>query len=77
MGTPKPENSARAFVPAPGASPAQINRDAELIRLKRLLSDQLQQRAFQEARETLEVLLQLHPRDSELQQARDFLAQQP
>ena len=67
---------ARAFVPAPGASPAQISRDAELARLKRLLSDQLLERDYQHARETLEVLLHLHARDPEVQQAWAFLAQQ-
>jgi hypothetical protein len=73
---PKSDSTARAFVPSPGASPAEINRDAELARLKRLLSDQLQQRAYSQARETLEVLMHLHPRDPDVQTARDFLAQQ-
>jgi len=63
------------FVPRPGASPAQINRDAELVRLKRMLSDQMANQAYQEARETLEVLLQLHPQDPEVMQAQTLLAQ--
>ncbi len=63
------------FVPRPGASPAQINRDAELVRLKRMLSDQMANQAYQEARETLEVLLQLHPQDPDVMQAQTLLAQ--
>lgn len=63
------------FVPRPGASPAQINRDAELARLKRLLNDQIAHQAYQEARETLEVLRHLHPHDPEVQEAYTFLTQ--
>ncbi|HEV2949852.1 MAG TPA: protein kinase [Gemmataceae bacterium] len=63
------------FVPRPGASPAQINRDAELVRLKGILSDQMANQAYEEARETLEVLLHLHPQDPDVMQARTLLAQ--
>jgi len=63
------------FVPRPGATPAQINRDAELNRLKRLLSEQMANQAYEEARETVEVLVQLHPNDPEVQQAYAFLTQ--
>jgi len=64
-------------VPTTGASPAQISREAELTRLKRLLSDQLRQRAYQQARETVEVLLHLDASDQTVIQARAFLAQHP
>jgi len=63
------------FVPPPGTGPAQINRDAELVRLKRMLSDQMANQAYKEASETLEVLLQLHPQDPEVMQAQTLLAQ--
>ena len=63
------------FVPRPGTNPAQISREAELARLKRLLSHQMATQAYDEARETLEVLLQLHPRDPEVMQARTLLVQ--
>jgi serine/threonine protein kinase len=63
-------------VPEAGGSPAQINRDAELTRLKRLLSEQLRRRAYQQARETVDVLLHLDPSDQTVVQARVFLAQQ-
>jgi len=65
------------FVPQPGATAEQINRDAELARLKRLLSNQLANRAFEEARETVEVLIHLHPDDPEVRQANALLAQLP
>jgi hypothetical protein len=63
------------FIPRPGATPVQINRDAELSRLKRLLSDQMANQAYEAARETVEVLRQLYPQDAEVQQAHTFLAQ--
>jgi serine/threonine protein kinase len=63
------------FVPRPGTNPAQISREAELARLKRLLSNQMSNQAYDEARETLEVLLQLHPRDPEVMKAQTHLAQ--
>jgi serine/threonine protein kinase len=64
------------IVPKPGISPAQINRDAELSRLKQLLSDQLARNAYQEAHETLQVLSQLYPQDPQVEQARALLGRQ-
>jgi serine/threonine protein kinase len=63
------------FIPQRGASSDQINRDAELGRLKQLLASQLANQAFEGARETLEVLIQLHPYDPEVQHAQALLAQ--
>jgi serine/threonine protein kinase len=63
------------FVPQPGATSAQINRDAELARLKRLLSKQMANQAYEEARETVEVLLHLYPQDPEVQHARALLTE--
>jgi serine/threonine protein kinase len=63
------------FVPQPGATSAQINRDAELARFKTMLNSQLANQAYDQARETLEVLLFLYPQDPEVQKAQNFLAQ--
>jgi serine/threonine protein kinase len=69
------ESMARGLIPLPGATPAQINRDAERTRLMQLLNDQLAKQSFEEARETLDVLLHLYPHDPEVLQVQTLLGQ--